>query len=384
MHIFKFFFKVLKKNIIIPILYILVSLAALVTISQPDSGSKFERRNFCIGYVDEDDTSESRALIDLIAKNNQTEKVENDRERILDDLYYCYYDYVLVIKKGYAEKLMSGETNGLFSTYHMHDSYTAVYIEQLLNEYVCSVKAGIAGGIEFSENIKNVEKAMSESAEVQITNPENTQKKSDVFCTFFSFCPYVLLSTVMYALCPILLAMTRNGIRSRTNCSCVSPSSFNIQLFSGTTVCVIGIWLIIMLSSIVIFGKIYSGTEWFAVLNTLIYVLFSASFAVFVSAFDIGKNMLNLVVQVFGLGSSFLCGVFVPQYLIDSNVLAVAKFFPAYWYVRANLMICGEEALNYSELYTALLIELGFAAAFAVLGLLVRRLRFNSSSTVAA
>ena len=89
---------------------------------------------------------------------------------------------------------------------------------------------------------------------------------------------------------------------------------------------------------------------------------------------------MNLVTQIVGLGSSFLCGVFVPQSMLGSGVLAAAKFLPAYWYVKAVEMLGGSEKFDGSRLAMYLLIELGFAAALMLIALVVNRVKYTGAA----
>ena len=90
---------------------------------------------------DEDDTPESRDLVEFLGKSNDIAEIKNDRKAITDALYYKRINYALVINGGYAEKLKAGETADLFGSYHLDESFSTVYISQFLDEYVSSVNA---------------------------------------------------------------------------------------------------------------------------------------------------------------------------------------------------------------------------------------------------
>jgi len=63
-------------------------------------------------------------------------------------------------------------------------------------------------------------------------------------------------------------------------------------------------------------------------------------------------------------------------------VLAVAKFLPSYWFVRANDAISGLTVLSrdsLSPIFTGILIQLGFAAALFSVTLFMSRDRSASS-----
>ena len=65
------------------------------------------------------------------------------------------------------------------------------------------------------------------------------------------------------------------------------------------------------------------------------------------------------------LGTAFVSGVFVPQELLGEKVLAMAKFFPMYYYVRINNMKAGS-AMDMSY---GLRMQLLFGAIFLLTGL---------------
>ena len=78
---------------------------------------------------------------------------------------------------------------------------------------------------------------------------------------------------------------------------------------------------------------------------------------------------------------SFLCGSFVPLDVLDSKVQAVGRFLPLYWYIRANSMLCGDEAYNSGKLAQFMLIQTGFAVVIFMAALIVRRFRDTGGKT---
>ena len=67
--------------------------------------------------------------------------------------------------------------------------------------------------------------------------------------------------------------------------------------------------------------------------------------------------------------------MFVPQEMLSGSVLAFARFLPAYWYVRANDMICGlgADAFSLSTVMMCIGIQVLFAAAIFAVSLIVKR-----------
>ena len=150
--------KIIKSKMGVAMIYVGVFLGISIPMATSSTSSEMfaQQTKIDICIFDEDNTSESRSLTDLIGQRQNIVQLEHDRDTIIDALYYERANYVLVINNGYAEKLASGDTDDLFGNYHMHDSYAEVFIGQFLNEYVSSVRAYIAGG----ENISSaIEKA---------------------------------------------------------------------------------------------------------------------------------------------------------------------------------------------------------------------------------
>ena len=72
------------------------------------------------------------------------------------------------------------------------------------------------------------------------------------------------------------------------------------------------------------------------VINSLVLMIFIQAFSFMIAKFTSNREILSGVGNVFGLGSSFICGAFVPQNMLSPFVLGMAKFLPSYWFIKAN------------------------------------------------
>lgn len=82
------------------------------------------------------------------------------------------------------------------------------------------------------------------------------------------------------------------------------------------------------------------------------------------------KGAINGIVNVIALGSSFLCGAFVPMEWLPDSVLAIAHIIPTYYYIRTNEILKTIETFNFETLkpiITNMAIMIGFAIIFIVL-----------------
>ncbi len=390
MQIFKVFMKVLKKRLRYAMLYVGIFLGIVIPMSLNSSGSgstkemfvKESKSHIGICIFDEDDTPESREFADYLAEKYTIKELKNDEEVVMDSLFYMSVDRVISINKGFADRLAKSETEGIIDSRHMHESYNTMLLEQDINSYFSSVSAYIAGGEDALSASEKAKEALSAEADVKVisfTDEGNADYPRD-FAEYYRYMAYVLIAAVIGTLCPVLMAMNRKEIRFRTNCSSLDSSSYTKQVLLGSAVFVIGVWLIFVIAGMILYGGVYKGRAWLAVLNSFIYAMVAGSITVFLSAFVSNMDIVNFINQAVSLGMSFMCGVFVEQELLGAGVLSAARFMPAFWYIKANMILNGTEAFDSTKLMQYMLIEAAFAVVMALLTIVVSKARYNSTA----
>lgn len=390
MQIFKVFMKVLKKRIRYAMLYvgIFLGIAIPMSLNSSNSGStkemfvKESKSKIGICIFDEDDTSESREFSDYLAEKYTIKELKNDEEVVMDSLFYMSVDRVISINKGFADRLAKGETEGIIDSRHMHESYNSMLLEQDINSYFSSVSAYIAGGEDALTASQSAKEALTADADVKVisfTDEGNADYPRD-FAEYYRYMAYILIAAVIGTLCPVLMAMNNKEIRYRTNCSSLDSSSYTKQVLLGSAVFVIGVWLIFVIAGMILYGGVYKGRAWLAVLNSFIYTLVAGSITVFLSAFVNNMDIINFINQAVSLGMSFMCGVFVEQELLGAGVLSAARFMPAFWYIKANMLLDGTETFDSTKLMQYMLIEAAFAVVMALLTIVVSKARYNSTA----
>ncbi len=376
MQVFKALLKVVKKNMFTAIVYTVVFILIAVITAKNGNQNSFEAVKIRLTVFDEDNTEESSSLVSLLDEKYELVDIDNNKDDIMDMLYYESTDCVIIIENGYSQKLSAGETEGLFSTYHMHDSYSLVIMEQYLNDYAAAVKAYSATGIPVAEAIDNAAKDIS--VETNVDLEADSDAGNDDYFEYHHFAPYIIISAFLSLLCPVLGVMERRDIRYRTNCSSVRPGSFVFQLFAGCGVVVFLMWFIIVGVGAAIYGLPSNGRQWLAVLNSFIFAAMATFLAVLISSITTSKNIITLITQALGLGMSFFCGIFVTQDMLGDKVLAVGRFFPAYWYIKLNDMLRGKTIFTTETAMLCFGIQAAFIAAIVMVTLLIRRMKYNS------
>ena len=340
MQVFKLFLKILKKKTPVALIYFAVFITLIIAMTYSNNQEAvFEQKRLKICLFDEDDTPESRALSALIAQENDLISLENDRDVLIDALYYEQADYILTVRKGYADNLGNGSADSLFDNMYMHDSYATAYMEQYLNEYVRTVRGYLAAGESLADAISDADAAISGKTDISIAAKESRQSAlSQKAAFYFRYLPYILIS--------VLMAITQKDVRFRTNCSGLPPTRGTLQIFAASTIFVFITWMLFAVIGCAINGSMNCSELWISVLNSGAFILFSAGMTIFIASFNPAKEKINILTQIVSLGMCFLCGVFVEQPLLGEKVLRAARFLPAYWYIKVTRMLDGSEVYH--------------------------------------
>ena len=167
-------------------------------------------------------------------------------------------------------------------------------------------------------------------------------------------------------------------IRKRNLVSSVAISKMNRILLRNSCLYVFGVWLMYM-----IFGYFMAGGDvlfsnygiLFAV-NSFIFCIVATTIAYLISQLVHGRNAVNGIMNVVALGSSFLCGAFVPLEFLPESVKFIAHALPSFYYIDSNYKIKALEGFSLGEMAPVLInmgIMLGFAILFVILANIIAK-----------
>ncbi len=384
MQVFKAYLKITKKNLPMVFMYVgLFFILLTVFVDSNSEDSSFEAKRLCVSVIDMDKSPASAALTEFIGKNHDLVEIENDKDKILDALYYTRTDYVLTIKEGYADKIATGETSGLFTNCKIPDSYTGIFVDNLVSQYVSTVSAYIKGGNSLDDAMAKTADLLSKEAVINVQSFADNDGSSDYskdMSLYFQYLAYIIMSILITVLSTTILTMNGKEISKRTNCSCTTSSSQTFQIILGSSVIVAVIWVLFIAAAFIMNGGAFSEKCLLAVLNSFVFTVVASGIALLIAALAPKSDTVNVISNIITLGMSFLCGVFVDQSLLGDSVLSVARFLPAYWYVRANNMLSGisDEAYSVNSFMSFLGIEAIFAAALFAVVLLINKSKHNA------
>ncbi|MEW6105965.1 MAG: ABC transporter permease [Bacillota bacterium] len=208
-----------------------------------------------------------------------------------------------------------------------------------------------------------------------------TSKESDSkYASYFAYQSYALVAMVMMGISSIMIAFNKRDLRLHNLCTPVPQRGFDLAIAAGHAIFALGCWAIMVLFGLILngTGPFSSGRGWLYLANSLVLTAVAAAIGFAVGHFVKTSSGQSGAVNVISLGMSFLCGVFVPQAIMRQSVLAVAKFLPVYWYIRANdsiAALASSASGSSYPIYGFMLVQLGFAVAILSVTLLFSKER---------
>lgn len=355
-------------------LYFLIFLALmfLMSFTAKDSNEKqYEAYALDISVIDLDDTGASQALIDYLDSVHELVPMENDGEMIQDSLYYHKVSYVLTIPEGFEKALLNGETRDLIESSKRQDSATGFFVDEQVNQYLKTLRIYLAGGCSVEEASRQTMESVKDCTKVTSLSFEKEDSGSNIMLSYyFQYMPYILIAVLILGLSPILITFRRKDLGNRLNCSALHHMDKTFQLSLGCVVFSLIIWFLFIIIGRIAFGPaMFSREGLLYILNSFTFLLICIAMALLVSTFSPNKNVLNMITNVVALGMSFFCGIFVSQYLLGKQILAIARFLPAYWYIQVTDRLSGfcDDAFSMDLYWKCIGIQLLFFAALFVI-----------------
>ena len=174
----------------------------------------------------------------------------------------------------------------------------------------------------------------------------------------------------MYVICLVLSSFREEKIRRRTAVSSMDYRKMNRLLLLSNGLFAFALWLLYVILSFVLVGKVmFTAQGLLYVANSFVFMVCSLAIAFLIGNLVGNKNALNGIVNVVALGSSFLCGAFVPAEWLPDSVLKAAHILPSYWYIQTNEFLKTMEDVSFTSVRPILVnigVILGFTLIFIV------------------
>lgn len=374
MTIFKTYWKIVKKNIGIIILYT-VMLLVFGTMNLKANKNSFE---FISSKPDIIIVNNSSGIItdNLISylKTNANVKNITDENDIDDAVFFRDANYVIYIPKEFENKIENGkEFNIDIKTNNSYDSYIA---SELLNKYL-DVFSKYMNLYNYKIlAIQKLDNTLNKKASVVIENKTNLNSKTSLF---YNFSSYSIMAIVIYIICLVLSSFNDEKISKRTSVSGMNYKTFNNYLYISSFTFTFIIFIVyLILSFLILKSTILNINGILYSLNMFIFFIVSFTMAILISNLVKSKGAISGVVNVISLGSAFLCGAFIPVKYMPSFALKIAHIFPTFYFIDNNEYITSIQnfdKVSYEFVLKNFIIMIIFIIFFLILNTLVTRFK---------
>lgn len=367
------FFKLVKSRLGAIALYFIIFAVLTILLSSSSSNEQayFKESELPVTIIDRDNSSLSKALTAHIDNYQELVDVADNKEAWIDALFIRDTSYILIIPKGFEESTLAGNTD-LLSNYKLPGSTAGIYIDMQVDEYLKTLTTLVSLGKTLDEAIESASDTFSVSGEVTLTGIAKADiDTKPAHYYFFQYLPYIFICMVINGLGPVLMTFRKTELKKRIDCSATPLTSRNLKLIVASIAFSLILWCLFMLLGITQYSDIIATKDYLLLtVNSFIFMILTLTMTYLTIHFVKNENVLNMVSNIFGLGSSFLCGIFVPQELLGEGVLFVGQFLPPYWYLDAMNNITDGNMNGY---VVDMLILLGYTLAFLAIALVASK-----------
>lgn len=387
MQVFKVSMKVLKRNYPSILIYLGIFLGLSLLFAsqgsqQEEEYTSFETVKTPVAVFAEEDTPLVRGFIENLRETAEIKELKDEEATISDALYFRVVTYVIRIPEGFTETFM-GQEEVMMEIETIPGSAGNTYTDLAVNSFFQTAALYLAADETLTEEalVEETVSALSERTPVEVKS-QNQQKEDGYAKFYFNYMSYSLVSILVLGTSLIMLVWKDKDLYERTEVSPLKRESISLQKYLALGVFTLLTWVVLNGAYFVV------NTQSTLDLRTLLHMGNSVVFAFTAMgmSFLIGtllksRNAISAVSNVVSLGPSFISGVFVPQELLGSGVLSMARVTPTYWYVTANNRIASIGTLQEAKtqsVFTFMLIVFGFGLLFFILSSLAgRRARRN-------
>lgn len=336
MIIFKTFLKILNRNKGILILYSLILICfSIFSLQSNESTVNFEATRPDIYIINHDSGHKlSDSLVQYLSERSNVIALADDPESLDDALFYRRVNFICEIPENFSSKYLAGENPVI--GYRSTGDYNASLAEMSLSRYLETAGAYRLISQNEAELVENLESTLAEEVSVDLTTKTDTSGLNKA-AFYYNFLNYPLIAGCIFMICLTLLSFRSQKVARRIAVSATTPERVNRILLAANLLFAAVMWLIYVVLSFVIAGSaMVSPQGLILILNSLVFTGCTTAMAFLIAQLINSRNALNGVVNVIGLGTSFLCGAFVPLQWLPDAVKVLAHILPSYWYIDAN------------------------------------------------
>lgn len=374
MTVFSTFFRVSKKYIGSIILYSAIFLSIVLLVVQDrveNPVEDFAATTVKVAVFDHDNSDLSKGMITFLRENHEVVEIEEELDVIRDKMYQRAVAYVITIPEGFGAEVAKGEGENSLEVYKLPGSIASQFMDLSISTFLSTYSGYLAAELTPQEAYEKTLETISLQTEVAFYSGEEVQGLPPVHY-FYMYLPYALISVLVLAIGPIFMAFNNGQMKRRMLCSRVSSLKKNVSLVLASGVYTLVIVLLYFAISVFLYKADAVGLAgMLRLMNVFVHAFVCLALAFLFSMLTAKSELLNMFTNVFGLGSCFLCGVFVPREWLSDSVAAIGRFLPAYWYINVEDAISNLDTTVTSTITTGYLIQVLYAVAVLIIAMVL-------------
>lgn len=365
MTVFKTTLKIAKKYKFTILLYAMILVVFTgFNLTTSDNSTNFIETKADVLIINNDDSLLSLDLVNYFDKNANIIDVKNNKQAINDALFYRAVNYIIYIPENFGKQFIDGLDPKI--EIKATGDYLASYANMQLERYMKVAKIYLNNVDSEQELIDKINSTIKTETDIEVTSKLDTSSLNKVNF-YYNFLNYSILAACVYVICLILTSFKEEKVCKRTIISSSNYKTVNRQLLISTFVISSILWLFFVLLSFVLLGSIMvTSNGLLYILNSFVFNICSITIAFLIGNIIGNKNAINGIINVVAIGSSFLCGTFVPLEFLPNQVLTIAHILPSYWFIRNNEIIKSLEEINLESM-SPILVNMGVIILFAIL-----------------
>ena len=369
MTVFKAFLKILNKNKGMVIFYTLLLVGiSFLNFNSIESSRNFEQVKPKVHIRDNDNSELSKDFVSYINENSEIVEIKNYDDALDDAIFYRDISYYVSIPENYFNDLIEGKEPSL--EIKKVNDYNATFAERFVSRYIRLVDFYKNQSSNQEELINLVNNNLKNTVDIQMTTNLDTIGLLKL-STYFDFANYAIVASLVFMISMILNSFNDPKIHNRITISSMNYKKHNRYLLFSNLLLSLVLFIIYVLGAYLVIGDTiitYHGLV--CVINMGLFIICSTTFAILLGSLITNRNAIGGIINVIAIGTSFLCGAFVPQIYLPSSVLTIGHIFPSFYYIEANDLVQKIEYFNWDSLKPIVinnLIIIGFTIVFIVL-----------------
>ena len=370
MIVFKTFLKVLNKCKAPIIMYtIILIFFGVFNMQTSENSTNFVTSKPDILIVNQDkEEGITKNLIEYIKENCNIKEIKNNEKDINDALFYRELNYIIYIPENYRENFLNGENPEI--QIKSTGDYQSSLAEMILERYIKVANTYQKNITSEEELVKKINNTLDKQTEIEVTSKLDTNNlKKATF--YYNFANYSILAGCVYVICLILSSFKEEKISKRTIVSSMNYKTYNRKLLLSNCLFAVVLWIFYVIVSLILVGDVMFTTHGLLyIANSFVFTLCAVTIAFFIGNIVDSKNAINGIVNVVALGSSFLCGAFVPMEWLPDFVLKIAHILPSFYFISNNELITELEVISFKTI-KPVICNIGVILIFAFVFIIV-------------